>query len=70
MVSPNRLNKCKILNKRAKLTKVNLQLKLRPNRNGCKVQDFEKFDLQKYLIPDHKPSQLVMYSSVGDKEES
>ena len=30
--------------------KVNLQLKLGPNRNTCKVHDFEKFGQQKYLI--------------------
>ena len=30
--------------------KVNLQLKLKPNRNACKVYDFEKFGLRKYLI--------------------
>ena len=30
--------------------KINLQFKLRPNRNACKVHDFEKFDLQKYFI--------------------
>ena len=30
--------------------KINLQFKLRPDRNACKVHDFEKFGLQKYLI--------------------
>ena len=30
--------------------KINLQFRLRPNRNACKVHDFEKFGLRKYFI--------------------
>ena len=43
MVSPNTLNKTKNLKQTGYIKrKVNLQVKLGPNRNACKVYDFEK----------------------------
>ena len=36
----------------------------------CKYKYIQPCSAYTDLIPDHKPSQLGMYSSVGDKEES